>query len=465
MVRNLQILHKDTVETRFIKNLLKNTYLPTLPTIHNGDYMLEGVEYIYKNDIIKCTSTGLFVTSHLSSQGVKYVPRSTGTGTAPAAGQLTTCGKAFLCGGGLTLAKFKTVQTFVSNKYTPGVTSPYVASSRGYDSETHKYLGRYLRWYRDSSGIDLMGLYNNFAGDSTSLIHLENGLVKDGTNNQTISWIVPAHLNTTYTIYLNSHNDVTVRGVFLNQFSRVINDNFDGKYLDTLFDTNVVSRSGPKYTRPFTYSTVTANPLAFNYINNFYLLIETAYNHTGPIVVLEGDYTSSNQRFVVSNEYIETGDNEKIIPPIKPSLGVLGSLTPMLYSNRLIEFLTQNVISPDEDIPLNVHRIQQNLRLIESYDYRKDVWSDIMRYLLYNQYFSYTSEYYFDTDNPTTTEITAKNIPSKNAVYEIDPAGITPPKLVGTKNCKPKRDFDTSYDITGYVDKDVENSLYRYRSI
>jgi hypothetical protein len=37
--------------------------------------------------------------------------------------------------------------------------------------------------------------------------------------------------------------------------------------------------------------------------------------------------------------------------------------------------------------------------------------------------------------------------------------------IIGLKNCKVRQDFTTKYDILGYVDKDVENSLFKYRSV
>jgi hypothetical protein len=42
---------------------------------------------------------------------------------------------------------------------------------------------------------------------------------------------------------------------------------------------------------------------------------------------------------------------------------------------------------------------------------------------------------------------------------------ITNSKIVGIKNSPTKRTFTKQYDITGYVDKDVENTLFKYRRI
>lgn len=50
----------NTIESKFIKQLLATTPLPIYRTIKYGDFMLKDCYYIYLDSIIKCTTTGYF---------------------------------------------------------------------------------------------------------------------------------------------------------------------------------------------------------------------------------------------------------------------------------------------------------------------------------------------------------------------------------------------------------------------
>lgn len=44
---------ENTLVTGFIKNLLLNSPLPTIETVHEGHMLIQGVRYIYKSNIIE----------------------------------------------------------------------------------------------------------------------------------------------------------------------------------------------------------------------------------------------------------------------------------------------------------------------------------------------------------------------------------------------------------------------------
>ena len=65
----MQNFFETTIVSTYIKYLLSCTPLPIYPTINTDDEMIEGVTYIYKNDILKCTKSGRFI----GVKGTKYV--------------------------------------------------------------------------------------------------------------------------------------------------------------------------------------------------------------------------------------------------------------------------------------------------------------------------------------------------------------------------------------------------------
>ena len=55
----LQRFYEDNIQSRFIKALLYNTPIPTIQSIVPGDYIIKGAQYIYKRQVIKCTTSGI----------------------------------------------------------------------------------------------------------------------------------------------------------------------------------------------------------------------------------------------------------------------------------------------------------------------------------------------------------------------------------------------------------------------
>lgn len=71
-----QKFFENNYSSKFIKALLRNTYLPNFPTISEGYYMLSGKCYLYGNTILKCTDSGIFSPSgfYKSSRNVLLLP-------------------------------------------------------------------------------------------------------------------------------------------------------------------------------------------------------------------------------------------------------------------------------------------------------------------------------------------------------------------------------------------------------
>lgn len=54
----MQKYSNNSLMSKFIKNLLYRTYIPTCNTVNQGDFIIEGFDYVYETNLIKCTKTG-----------------------------------------------------------------------------------------------------------------------------------------------------------------------------------------------------------------------------------------------------------------------------------------------------------------------------------------------------------------------------------------------------------------------
>ena len=513
----MQKFNYSNTETLFIKNLLKNTYLPYAPTVRHGDYLIKGVDYCFGNNLIHCTESGTLTTKTSMLEGVLYVQgynnNVTPTKLSPSVSDSAKTGAYFLCGAGAKTAKYYTVETINFNNFQPGINSNYVSNSTYYDSETHQMLGKYLRWYRDVYSIDLMSMYNCFCDMSTSHLHLTKGNVEDGKLNGSTVWVIPAQLNKTYTLFINSAHKVTIGYTFMNNRGRILNDNKDG-YVDESLNFDITEYNELTYGTPIYYSTQLLDSNKMIYNNNFYIVVQVDSNYPISIVVLEGKYKRHFNR-VVTNAFDRNLIQDYGFDSfLCPSLAISPTTYYIPYSNRLIEFLLNNVITPSTDISLNVKRIQEELNNRGIDITPNDVWSDDLRYSILNEYFKYHNPYYLsayqldDSHNPISIEsirdtniLVYSNPPifEANKYYKYDtntlnynPLSDKPTdwennymmyfekdmfdnyhevksdssnggSVVGLKNCKSRRTFKKPHDITGFIDKDVENTLFNYR--
>lgn len=521
----MQKFNSINLEAKFIKNILQNTYIPTMPIVTDGDYIVKGSEYCYRNQIIKCKETGTLMGSGYLVDGIQYVPRTDNSGDSPSASDGALCSVKFICGAGIRSATYDVVANLNSHTHIPGLTHNYKSSTPKYDSETHRYLGAYLRWYRDVYGINLLPLYNCFCGESFALAHIKDNKLMDGYDATKNVSIVPIQLNKKYTVFVSSSHNVSMCGAFLNSNGRIL-DPITNQCIDELLGDKVRQFVNSSYNHPIEYSAFTDDPKLVGYTNQFYLIIQTEAQQFCPIVVLEGSYTSFPDRFVTSRETYENNENLGIDyslfkPNVQPSMTIVPTSYHIPYSYRLIEFLLENVITKNEDIPKNVARIQERLDIRNNDDEFTDVWNDEMRFIVHNEYFKYSDKHYLKShqlnkNHEPIVDLTSLNrvglkdrlvygkkaptfvlntyytcakdndgeyhyqlLTSKPINWDIDyssyytystelgfkPVASVNGDVIGLKNCNPKKTFDTKYDITGYIDKDVENKLFEYRSV
>lgn len=529
----MQKFNSINLESKFIKNILQSTYLPTVPIVTDGDFIVSGLEYCYKNHMIRCLTTGVLVGDNFTLDGVTYVDSWDTHGNraivSPAACDAAICSVDFICGMGIRTAQYKSIQRLTSHTLMSGLTHKYQSATPKYDAETHRYLGVYLRWYRDTYGIDLLPLYNCFCGESYTLAHIQDNKLVDGYDASKNVSIVPIQLNKQYTVFISSSHKVSICGAFLNHGGRVLHSKTSNiQYKDELLDETVIQLNNSSYSNPITYELYTTNPELLSYSNNFYLIIQTETGQFCPIVVLEGVHSRAPKRLVTSRETYtnnDTIDYSLFNPMMKSSMTALPTTYHIPYSARLMEFLTESVISSAEDIPNNVSRIQAAIGITPYDASLRDVWNDKIRFVAHNEYFKYSDRHYLHSSQLNERHEPNIEVPHNNCVvygkapdfiYEMsnnssanyyrivkdkstketyyeplltkpsdwdtnywkyyrysDTDGFTPvtatsdntTQVIGFKNCSPKRTFRNEWDITGYIDKDVENKLFGYRSV
>ncbi len=205
-------------------------------------------------------------------------------------------------------------------------------------------------------------------------------------------------------------------------------------------------------TSPVTFSVVTTNPKLFEYEDYLYMLIQVDKNHFGAITVLEGEYSQPGCKFISNSQYREE-DIVDFVPDVIPSLGTISNTKPIPFSDRLIEYLTQSAITPEDNIRNNIKRVKEKLDLKDT----KDIWTNSLLYVLFNKYFTYTSSKYIQSKNTLIEDNKSDLGLTDDQLVYLPLTG----ELVGTKNINFSLDSRKNiYDISGYVDKDVEKSLF-----
>ena len=312
-----QELFKSSVRGRFIKNLLCNTYIPIYDTVRLGDYIIKNCRYIYNISLIQCTKSG----------------------TLEGTGEFITLD-----------------DTFYWNSYKVNESQKFTSNTGFYDSETHEWLGNYLRAYRDMIGINLMPFYNCFSGVYTDRFKLKTednyidvyqssssyDTYTQGTKAFNDAYMekttyklfkVPVKLNRSYTIALDCQSTIKIAPAFINH-GKLLEVTIGSKKLSLtdLYiqnkDSNGTIRpisteiTNSEFIHPFLYTLpnnnqikvsnivaeedtgLTYEQLFHRYEKYLYLLIQVPKDNNSALVVLEGDYTEVSVDNVFSNEII-----------------------------------------------------------------------------------------------------------------------------------------------------------------
>lgn len=229
---------------------------------------------------------------------------------------------------------------YVFGKYYPNLTTTLTLSNNIYDTYTHEYLGKYLRFIRDFLGFDLMSLYNCYS----------NNLKFDDKYKYII---IPTILNKTYTVAINCRN-------FVCKF--VDATDITAEKISSIFDDVT-----PKTTR-FDQPIIINN----NDTGKLNLVIRVSKSDTNPIIVLEGNYSKlgnhsnmiqANYDSTLSDSKYDKVDVDKLITSNLSLLckSVSRQSESPAFADRLIEYLCDMVITPSDKISQNIIDAKQKL--------------------------------------------------------------------------------------------------------
>lgn len=296
-------------------------------------------------------------------------------------------------------ASYQVVDRFLFGKYYPEFTELYHSNSSYYDSAIHEHLGALLRCYRDVSGINLMPYYNCFSGQYISGVTLTDEKIIEWETRGVKILKIPIKFNTTYTVAIDCNSPVKMapallsRDVLIHSFSTMDANNVyaDIDLTEDLYNGNIYNFDSLSFKAPVKVGVDIANTETEKYLAMYekflYLLIQLPAGNTSSVAVLEGDYThpapiTSN---VFSIEQIDALHDLTLSEVMRSDLSLLQLSDGVSYpfADRLIEYLSLNVITSMEVIPDNIRRIQKG---VPNYGQISGVWNNALRSYIYNYY-------------------------------------------------------------------------------
>lgn len=422
----MQQFYTNTIESKFIKDLIATTPLPTVDTLYKGKWIVPGCYYITDCNVVVAVNKD-------DSDAFQFDPDKSSS-------QLTI------------ISPYKFESSY------PGLTSTYSSINDGYDSKTHYYLGNYLRCVRDLHDINLMPFYNCYNGEYVTDIFINTTTVTKTVDESEITIInhsiiqsnpnlrgkkviaIPVKFGETYSIFVDCSTEIEIMCGFYGNKGYISPTQTPAVEIKT--ENKYASLRYTSFRDGFTYTTPKPEKSTYPYTRFLKMFIQLPLNTESSIVVLEGDYTTKNITYG-NIETLTDDKNEKTLNlnlynfPTKSkqnqnllsdlSLTQIAGNISYAFSNRLIEYLTYNVITSEETITQNISRVQQyasslinaKLNHIEPFNMLSstpDVWDIKLQTYLFNL--------------------------AKESKY-----------------------IQNKLDLTGYVDKDVEQVITRGQEV
>lgn len=474
----------NNIVTKFVKELLRTTNIPTVPVWRPGKSVIKDFIYITPTHIVRALKdfTSKTFVADLSSVG--SLPICTGddylygnyyTSTDSATGHITYWIASSQNNAtwvvadyhhdiegpqsGLDGEYFEILEPYVEGDQYLGITSTYTSNSAMYDLDTHEHLGDYLRMHRDLHGIDLMPYYNCWNGTYSDKLRFSItlkglDLITDNTDTKDGKkvLVVPIKFNQKYTIYINSNYPIQMFASYYDNV-RLIKKQVHYTPIEIQSCSNAhpyvfqgVRVTGESVAADINGMKVVNNTLLEEYLT---LFIQIPESNTSSIFILEGDYSDVQLLNIYKEQYNAQGEVEKRITltnrlkqtiygnmynlelsdeDLNKYCRTPSSLSRVIngksyaFNNRLIEYLLWNVIDSNESIDKNIERIQ---KYITSYKLEK---------ILGHRY----------KGVQYTNGVWDGNL--RRYVFDLVTSKITNPLCV---------------DINGFIDKDTETLLLR----
>ena len=314
------------------------------------------------------------------------------------------------------------------NQYYQNITTKFNLYNNTYDTNTHTYLGEYLRFIRDYKNVNLMSMYNCY--NDTLL-----------TDKQYKYILIPVKYNNVYSVALDGKNysyvfskksdlseiqslfensSINIQPILASEDEEVSTD----MELDRIYDIKLSSfKNTYQINSPINSYKVVDTNVVFDYFDeqNLKLIIRLPLSNDTNIVVLEGNYSYTKYPSIIQANYDSTLEDYKynqvdLENIIKRKIQLLevnyfdNTIKP--FANKLFEYLFDNVILPSDKISKNVIDAKYKLG-------------------------TYDKEY--------------ENI--RGTYFNID-------RLKFLDILKTKKYYNKgAYDLLGYIDKDLESYL------
>lgn len=348
--------HENNLITGYIKELLTNFNLPVFEVYKPGVTKVYGnTHYILDRDLILTNSDLADGTDGLSA---------------------------------LPVSGYKYVTAFGYNQAELNITKHLKLNSILYDSYTHEYLGDFLRFYRDYTGVDLMMLYNCFS--DRILTNLKYNTFDSADSNHKI-YALPVKFNKKYLIGIESALPVEVAcGLYRD------NNQITTLELTDLFQRTYKCFNTMSFMKPVEYSTfMPVSRKLKDYEPCLKMYIKVPADLRSSISVVEIDAASTRFQQHVDGTVPDIAlpeDRFMVEYPSKLSLFKLNDGTSYPFADRLVEYLLGNAITSEEIIGDNIGRVQEQLlsnqQLIQNgtmlHNYKHyGVWSDEIRLACY----------------------------------------------------------------------------------
>lgn len=429
----MQQFYTNTIESKFIKDLIATTPLPTIDTLYKGKWIVPGCYYITDCNVVKANHIAVDENNNVDKDNYdafQFDPDNFSS-------QLTI------------------ISPYKFDSSYPGITSTYSSINDGYDSKTHYYLGNYLRCIRDLHDINLMPFYNCYNGEYVTDIFINTSTTTTTANETEVTTIkhsiiqsdpnvrgkkvisIPVKFGETYSIFIDCSTQVEIMCGFYGNKGYISPTQTPAVEIKT--ENKYASLRYTSFRDGFTYTTPKPEKSTYPYTRFFRMFIQLPLNTESSIVVLEGDYTTKNTAYGtytyneekkqlaidISDFPAKVKQNQALLSDL--SLNQIAGTVSYAFSDRLIEYLTYNVITSEETITQNISRVQQ---------YASS---------LINAKLNHTEPFSMLSSTPDVWD-------TKLQTYLFNLA-------------KESKYIQNKLDLTGYVDKDVEQVITRGQEV
>ena len=476
----MEKFNNTTLFTGYLKQLLHNFNLPKYKIYTKAQYQYQKQFGIEREDIFKTTTKySKAVENSLYPDNLHYVPYIR-------EGVI----QEYVDGEWINKGTKTNSKIFRAEYYDEGIkilnyTKNLKITTNAYDSYTHEYLGDYLRFQRDYNNINLMPLYNCFSNRTCEHLNFKweeldkfgNTSIHsfDTTDTAYKIYMLPVKLFQEYTIAIDSDSPIEICCGMYGAYQD-IRDKFV-----TIPKLTYKKFKSCKFASPILYSKLGLSPAAISpfkldlsneeainlsecdfALKTFpqSLIDEISQNEsclkmfikipaacTSTIVILEGNYLNWNDRIVTTTGMgLKVASNNAVLNfeslPMDIPFELITTLQLLRFNtgeqhpfaDRLIEYLTGNVITSADEINKNIARVQKVLTKRTQANKDFDQYSH--KYLSYN--YMYKNKGFWDDY-------------IKYNIYDY----IN----------KRKNTYDVNHDILGFVDKDAEKYYYYHDNV